>query len=134
MSWQDKRRTAAAAGADLSGLGWVKMEGGAVADIEFGGYAAYATRMKTPPAFDGLGLRSPENNLFGSPTADNRHFTRYGAENGADHSRAEAEVVKMMNPMEYIGAKGVTTAPHWCFWPVPDVHSWGRMTVRFGHI
>ena len=69
--------------------------------------------MKTPPAFDSLDLRSPENNLFGAATVNNRHFTRFSKASSTDHSLADAAIVKMMNPMDYIGAKEITTAPHW---------------------
>ena len=43
-------------GADLAGLTWVTVKDGTVTDIDFDGYVAYATRMKTPPAFDALDL------------------------------------------------------------------------------
>ncbi|MEN6561431.1 MAG: subtype B tannase [Acidobacteriota bacterium] len=100
-------------GGDLSGLTWLTIRGATVADIDFDRFPRYATRMKTAPAFDALDLSSPENNLFGTATVDSRHFTRFGRDNSADRSLADAAVVKMMNPMSYIGAKGASTARHW---------------------
>jgi hypothetical protein len=100
-------------GKDLSGLAWITTKNGRVTDIDSGKFLVYATRMKTPPAFDSLDLRSPENNLFGTATVNNQHFTRFSKDNSPDHSMADAAIVKMMNPMNYIGAKGVTTAQYW---------------------
>jgi hypothetical protein len=34
-------------------------------------------------------------------------------DNGSGHSLADAAIVKMMNPMNYIGAGGTTTARYW---------------------
>ena len=69
--------------------------------------------MKAPPAFDSLDLQTPENSLFGSATIDSRHFTSFAAEHSANHTVADASVVKMMNPMNYIDREGTTTANHW---------------------
>jgi len=100
-------------GKDLSALAWLTIKDGKVTDLDFGQYLAYATRMKATPAFDSLGLKAPENNLFGTTTIDSRHFTQFGADHSTDHSLAEADLVKMMNPLDYIGVPGVGTAPHW---------------------
>ena len=86
---------------------------GSLRDIDLEQFARYATRMKAAPAFDALDLRSPENNLFGSQTVDNRHFTPFGTDRSANRSLADAAIVKMMNPMDYIGAAGTTTARYW---------------------
>ena len=101
------------AGKDLSGLTWMTIKDGNVTDIDFGKFAAYATRMKAPPAFDSLELRSPENNLFGTATIDSQHFTAFSKDHSADHSLADASLVKMMNPIYYIGAQKTATAPYW---------------------
>jgi hypothetical protein len=100
-------------GKDLSALTWIAIKDGTVADIDFGKYAAYATRMKTPPAFDDLDLKSPENNLFGTATVDSQHFTEFSKDRSRDHTLADAAIVKLMNPLNYIGVKGATTARHW---------------------
>lgn len=100
-------------GKDLSGLGWLTIRDGSVTDVDLGRFPAYATRMKPAPAFDSLDLGSPENSLFGDATTDKRHFTAFGASNSRDRSVADPAVVKMMNPMEYIGAAATTTAHYW---------------------
>jgi hypothetical protein len=100
-------------GKDLSGLTWITIRDGIVTDIDLGKFIVYATRMKPAPAFDSLDLRSPETGLFGTATNDNRHFTQFGMNNGTDHSLADATIVKMMNPMNYIGAGGTATARYW---------------------
>ena len=100
-------------GADLTDLTWIKIKGGIVTDIDLGKFIAFATRMKPAPAFDSLDLTTYENNLFGTATIDNQHFTQFGLDNGSGHSLADAAIVKMMNPMNYIGAEGTTTARYW---------------------
>jgi hypothetical protein len=99
-------------GRDLSALGWITIKDGTVTDLDFGRFSAYATRLKTPPAFDSLSLWTPENNLFGDANTDRKHFTQFGKDLSAG-ALADPAVVKMMNPMYYIGVKGVTAAPHW---------------------
>jgi len=76
-------------------------------------FVAFAGRMKAAPAFDSLDLRSPENNLFGTAAIDNQHFTPFGRDQSPDHSLADAAIVRMMNPMNYIGTERTTTARHW---------------------
>jgi hypothetical protein len=101
-------------GADLLSLAWLAIKNGKVADLDFERYIAYAGRMKTPPAFDSLDAGSGENNLFGTATIDNQHFTRYGKEHDTGGSSlADAAIVKLMNPMNYIGTQTTTTARHW---------------------
>lgn len=100
-------------GKGLSGLAWLTVRDGSVTDVDLARFAAYATRMKPAPAFDSPDLNSPENSLFGDATTDKRHFTLFGAENSRDPSAADPAVVRMMNPMTYIGAPGTTTARYW---------------------
>jgi hypothetical protein len=77
-------------------------------------YVRYATRMKATPAFDGVDLTSPENDLFGTSNIKAQHFTQFGMDHGtAGGSLADLAIVKMMNPMDYIGSTGTTTAPFW---------------------
>lgn len=106
-------RDALNGGADLSGSAGLTMKDGTVADIDLERFIAWAGRMKAAPAFDALDLKSPENNLFGSATVDNRHFTEFARDLSTDHSMADEAVVKMMNPLGYIGVEGTTTARHW---------------------
>ncbi len=62
------------------------------------------------PAFDRLDLSSAENNEFGD-----KHFTEYGYSNNtaASNGMADSDVIKAMNPMNYIGVSGVSTAQYW---------------------
>ena len=100
-------------GTDLSDLAWIIIKDGKVTDIDFGEYVKFAMRTKSTPAFDSLGLETPENLLFGDAATDRRHFTPFGNEHGSGDAVADPTVVKMMNPMDYIGAKGATVAPYW---------------------
>ncbi len=108
-------------GVDLSGLSWITIVGGQVTDIDLFEYAKYDTtpakngkRMKPAPAFDGLNASSWENSEFGTATIPNQHFTQYSYEHSTvGGSLADAEIVKMMNPMYYIGTRGTTTAKYW---------------------
>lgn len=101
-------------GTDLSGLTWITIRNGEVADIDFDKYVKFAGRMKTTPAFDGVDLSNGENDLFGSATIKAQHFTRFGKDNSTVHgSLADSSIVKMMNPMNYISTKGTVTAHYW---------------------
>lgn len=71
-------------------------------------------RQKTPGAFDNIDLSTGENNLFGDKAIDNKHFTKYMLEHSTVNGQiADSKIVKMMNPMYYIGTKGVTTSKYW---------------------
>lgn len=101
-------------GKDLSGLSWLTVKNGKVTDLDFDQYVAYAKRMKATTAFDALDLSAGENELFGTTTVKAQHFTQLGMENAtATSSLANPAIVKLMNPMNYIGAKGTTTAKYW---------------------
>jgi hypothetical protein len=75
----------------------------------------YLERMKTPPAFDALENKSFENNLFGTSSIDNLHFTSYAFKNSKESSpkMADTRIIKMMNPMNYLGDKTAKSAKHW---------------------
>ena len=101
-------------GKDLSSLTWMTIKDGKVTDINFNKYVEYATRMKPTPAFDGLDLSTGENDLFGTAAIKAQHFTQLGKDNSTvGGSLADATLVKMMNPMNYIGSEGTTTATYW---------------------
>ncbi|WP_426452583.1 subtype B tannase [Paenibacillus sp. S-38] len=101
-------------GTDLSPLTWITLKDGTVTDLDFDQYLAYVGRMKTPSAFDGLDLSNAENELFGTAAANVQHFTQFGLENSTvEGTLADAALVKMMNPMYYIGTEGATTAANW---------------------
>lgn len=70
--------------------------------------------MKSPSAFDGLDLGNGENQLFGTDTIDNQHFTEYGMENDtAGGTMADSELIKIMNPLNYIDTEGADTSTYW---------------------
>ena len=95
-------------GMDLSAYpSWVKIEKETVKSVDFDAYAKTVMRMKTPPAFDAFDLSSGENELFGTETVKAQHFTNYSAQQGA---QADPTIVKLTNPMNYIGTK---SAPNW---------------------
>lgn len=107
-------------GVDLSKHSFLKIEIDAsnrskVISVDFDGYMTYLERMKTPPAFDALDNKSFENNLFGTSSIDNQHFTEYSFKNTKDKSpkMADAQTIKMMNPMNYVGDKMAKTAQNW---------------------
>ncbi len=97
-------------GQDLSALDWITTDGGSVRDLDFEAYLQFNKRMKTPLPFDSISLDSPENDLFGSEDVNCRHFTPLAASIGGG-TLAEPEVIRMMNPMNYVGA--AKTARHW---------------------
>jgi len=102
------------AGTDLSSFSFLTINNGKVSQIDFDAYVKYMQRQKTPPAFDALDLSSPETNLFGTSTINNQHFTKFAEEHSTvETSLADALMVKMMNPMYYIGQANTNTAKHW---------------------
>lgn len=107
-------QTALDAGTGLSSFSWITVKNGKVSDIDFPAYLQYITRMKIPSAFDGLDLSVGENGLFGTSSVDARHFTKFGQDNDtAGGTMAEANLIKIMNPMNYIGTANTATAKYW---------------------
>ena len=106
-------------GTDLSSKTWLTINDGKVTDMDLAGYAVDVTRLKAAPAFDALDMSSAETEEFGTATVDKQHFTVYGKEYGKDHSTiagsalADKDIVKTMNPLNYIGKSGVKTAHYW---------------------
>lgn len=101
-------------GIDVSDKKWLKVENNRAVEMDFFQYAKEITRMKTAPAFDALSMDSPENNLFGNAATDCCHFTNYSQEHSAVHGgMADLSVVKMLNPMNYIGDEKADTAKYW---------------------
>ena len=99
---------------DLSGKDWITISGSRVTDIDFDQFRDYVTRMKLPPAFDGLDLTSGENDLFGTETIQAQHFTSYSLENSAaEGTMADEEVIALMNAMNFIGDSESDTASFW---------------------
>lgn len=94
-------------------ISWLSFEGGKVSNVDWFGYVFSDKRMKSPPAFDALNATSGENNLFGTATENNRHFTLYSAERSSNQSinLADPQIVKRMNPMYYLD--NPNAAEHW---------------------
>ncbi|MCI6465688.1 MAG: alpha/beta hydrolase [Faecalicatena sp.] len=83
-----------------------------VTDLDWDAYVEYITRFKPAPSFDALDLTSPENDEFGNADTSARHFTDYAYENSEGGGEmAEPEVIKMLNPIAYIGKADM--AKHW---------------------
>jgi hypothetical protein len=107
-------------GVNLSKHNFLKIEKDAsnrskVLSVDFDAYLLYMERMKTPPAFDALDNKSFENNLFGTFTIENQHFTAFSMQHSTakNASMADKLQIKMMNPMNYIGDKTAKTSTHW---------------------
>lgn len=85
-------------------------------------YVASVTPLKTPPAFDQMGVLidapSPENKVFGNEAGEPANFTdfslRHNLKNpGATLDPGMQHRVAIMNPMNYIGTDKATVAPNW---------------------
>ena len=101
-------------GTDMTKYPFLTIAGGKVQKIDFEAYVKYMERQKAPPAFDALDLSTPENQEFGTESNDKQHFTDYAMKNSElSASLADKQVVKMMNPMYYIGRTGTSVAQHW---------------------
>ncbi len=74
-------------------------------------YATGLQRVKPPVGYDATDAASDENELF-----DGCHFSAYGAENDTVNApMAEKAIIKLMDPMEFIGKPGTEIAKHWRF-------------------
>lgn len=106
---------ALSSGADLSKINALEIKDEKVVSVDFDTYMVYLERMKTPPAFDALDNKSFENNLFGTASIENRHFTDYSSTHSKDPNAtiADKQTIKMMNPMNYLGDKQAKTAKNW---------------------
>lgn len=102
-------------GVDVSGRDWLTVRDGKAVEMDFAAYTREITRMKTTPAFDDLTMNSPENNLFGTDTVPNLHFTSYSfGHSVAEHGgMAEERIIRMLNPMNYLEDPEAHKAPHW---------------------
>ena len=101
-------------GTDLSQYSFLTLKNGKVTAIDWEGYITYMERHKTPPAFDALDLSTGENQLFGDSTTDKKHFTPYALKNSTTESQmADANIVKLMNPMSFIGKKNAHLPKYW---------------------
>ena len=117
----DSFNDALQSGEFLSGdFSWLTVEDWEVVAIDFDSYVKdYLARNKWIPAFDGLSLEAWENNLFWDESINNRHFTDFSYEHSlVSWEMAPSEVVKLMNPMNYIPDSQTTVSKfrrirHW---------------------
>lgn len=96
-----------------------------VTDLDLDKYLSYVasvTPLKTPPAFDQMGVLidtpSPENKVFGNKDGEAANFTDFSLRHRIDNPEATIDTdmtrrVAMMNPMNYIGTDKSTVAPNW---------------------
>lgn len=86
------------------------------------GYVASVTPLKTPPAFDQMGVLipapSPENKVFGNENGEAANFTVYSLRHrtkdpSANLGRDMDKRVYLMNPMNFIGSGKSTVAQNW---------------------
>lgn len=101
-------------GTNLSSLDWIINSNSKITDIDFDAYVRYMQRMKTPPAFDALDLSTGEDQLFGTSSIDKQHFTKFASDySTVKVTTADKTVVKMMNPMYYIGQSKTAVSKYW---------------------
>lgn len=96
-----------------------------VADIDMDQYLNYVVStqpLKTPPAFDALHVLTdkptPENQLFGDRTGNSVNFTSFSLLKATGNANAELdshiqELVRIMNPMNFIQDPNSTHARYW---------------------
>lgn len=92
---------------------WLTVENGKAAAMDWKKFVLYRTRMKEAPAFDNVSMGTAENELFGSESTKERHFTSFSKENDtAGGTLAEEGQIKLMNPMNYIEDDSAVKAKH----------------------
>ena len=112
----DAANKAQAKGTDLSKHTYLVRDNktGTIKDINWEAYNQFVSRSKAPGAFDSRSNDSGENNLFGTSSTDNNHFTITAALHDTTSNPEayvqNAKVVTMMNPMNYLGSPAATNA------------------------
>ena len=107
---------AQAKGTDLSKHTYLVRDSktGTIKDINWEAYNQFVSRSKEPGAFDSRSNDTGENNLFGTSTTDNNHFTITAALHDTTSNPEayvqNAKIVTMMNPMNYLGSPAATNA------------------------
>lgn len=85
-------------------------------------YVASVTPLKTPPAFDQMGVLidtpSPENKVFGNEEGESANFTDFSLRHRLHDANAKlsedmVKRVAIMNPMNFIGTDKSAVAPNW---------------------
>ena len=103
----ESAQSAIDAGKNLSSVNWLTIKNGTVVDVDLKKYSAAVTRMKAAPAFDKADLSSAENDEFGTTSNKPRHFSDVYKNDMADEN-----LVKIMNPLNFIGRNDVKVAKH----------------------
>ena len=110
--WAEARRGLFVEGASVGEQAYLTIEAGKVTGLDWDGFVRAITRMKSTPAFDDLGLMSPECEEFGDGAVFARHFTAFAqAHTEAPAELADDALVKLLNPVRYVGR--ADSAPHW---------------------
>ena len=115
----DAANKAQAKGTDLSKHTYLVRDNktGTIKDINWEAYNQFVSRSKAPGAFDSRSNDSGENNLFGTSSTDNNHFTITAALHDATSNQdvyvENAKIVTMMNPMNYLGSPAATNARYY---------------------
>lgn len=90
---------------------WITIVNNEVTDVDFDKFIKFRTRMKDTPAFDNISMGTPENELFGTPEIQYRHFTEFSKNHSIVNGELSEEAqIKLMNPMNYISDNSCTTA------------------------
>ena len=116
-------------GEDVSKTSWLTVSDGTAVHMDFDKYVATVKRLKGVPAFDAFDMTSGENNEFGTydipqynlaSPVEKRQLRKANLEEQMEKDKldlsqymANGRIIKMMNPMRYIGNPDVQTAPHW---------------------
>lgn len=88
---------------------YLEFNGDSAVGIDCDGFVEKITRMKAVPAFDDLTGHSPENEVFGDEVVMARHFTEIGKKySKAEIEMADPQIIKLMNPIDYIGVCDTT--------------------------
>ena len=98
-------------GKNVSEANWVTIKNNRVVDVDLSKYPAAVTRMKAAPAFDKLDLSSAENDEFGTKENQPRHFSEI-VQKSTGGTMADAEQIKIMNPLNFIGRNDVKVAKY----------------------
>lgn len=100
--------------AELKETPGVIVKAGRVADINWDQYVSYEGRSKGVGAFDNVTMDTGENNEFGNYRVDNQHFTDFMYKySEVPSTMADLGIVKMMNPMYYIGSNTSIVSKYW---------------------
>jgi len=96
-------QTAVDQGTDVHKYAGFTVVAGQVTALDLTAFFESLTRMKAVPAFDDLGLKTPENSLFGDATTTAKHFTaRAQQASTVPAELAPTEVIKAIDPVTYL--------------------------------